>query len=125
MNSVPRLLAFDTFFEEVHRRIISDVIHPSSGTKALDVGCGAGGMSVLLATAISNGVVVALDPKLEHLRCTRDQSVLAHAGERLVSLLGDVEKLQFPGGEFDLVWCSRVIHHHLPDPQPALSEMYR
>src|SRR4030095_14363454 len=120
-----RLETFDLFFEEVHRRILKTVIQPSSDMKALDVGCGAGGMSILLAQALSAGIVVALDPDGHHLRDTRLLARRNNCEQRTVCSLGDVEKLQFIAGEFDLVWCSRVIHHHLPDPQLALSEMYR
>jgi ubiquinone/menaquinone biosynthesis C-methylase UbiE len=89
------------------------------------VGCGAGGMSILLAQALTDGVVVALDPDGHHLRHTRTLARQSNCEQRIVCSLGDVEKLRFLAGEFDLVWCSRVIHHHLPDPQPALTEMYR
>jgi len=120
-----RLKAFDGFFTEVHRRIVRDVIQPSPEMKALDVGCGAGGVCVLLAQALTAGVVVALDPEGNQLRQTRKAAREANCAQRIVCSFGDVEKLHFPAGEFDVVWCSRVIHHHLPDPQPALSEMYR
>jgi SAM-dependent methyltransferase len=38
---------------------------------------------------------------------------------------GDIEALPFPDAAFDLVWCSRVIHHHLPEPDAALTELLR
>src|SRR5262249_33551620 len=56
---------------------------------------------------------------------TRRQVQRVGASDRVTLLIGDVENLQFLAGEFDLIWCSRVIHHHLPNPQRALSEMYR
>src|SRR5262249_52333445 len=125
MSMMRRLEAFDAFFAEVHRAVVRSVIQPSSDMKALDVGCGAGGMSILLAQALTAGVVVALDPDGHYLRQTKMFARQADCANRVVCCFGDVEKLQFPAGEFDLIWCSRVIHHHLPDPQPALSEMYR
>src|SRR5262245_25902523 len=125
MSVLERLNAFEGFFSEVHRRVVRNVIQPSPEMKALDVGCGAGGVSILLAQSLTAGVVVALDPEGTHLRQTRMSARHANCAQRIVCSFGDVEKLQFPAGEFDLLWCSRVIHHHLPDPQPALSEMYR
>jgi ubiquinone/menaquinone biosynthesis C-methylase UbiE len=125
MSVLERLKAFDGFFTEVHKRIVRDVIRPSPEMKALDVGCGAGGVSILLAQSLTAGVVVALDPEGNHLRQTRMSARHANCAQRVVCSFGDVEKLQFPASEFDLLWCSRVIHHHLPDPQLALSEMYR
>ena len=125
MSVLQRLEAFDAFFAEVHRTVVRSVIQPSSDMKVLDIGCGAGGMSILLAQALTAGAVVALDPEGHHLRQTRMLARQADCAQRVVCCFGDVEKLQFPASEFDLIWCSRVIHHHLPDPQPALSEMYR
>jgi ubiquinone/menaquinone biosynthesis C-methylase UbiE len=125
LQRLERLEAFDSFFEEVHRTIVRNEIQPSPDAKALDIGCGAGGMSVMLAEALTRGVVVALDPDGQHLRHTRRLARQANCAQRIVCSLGDVQKLHFIGSEFDLVWCSRVIHHHLPDPQLALSEIYR
>src|SRR5262245_28324716 len=124
MNTIQRLEAFDEFYEKVHRRIITEVMKPAADAKILDVGCGAGGMSILLAQTLTTGVVVALDSNKQHLQTTRARAQQAGCGQRMVCAGGDVEKLQFLAGEFDLVWCSRVIHHHLPDPHAALSELY-
>jgi ubiquinone/menaquinone biosynthesis C-methylase UbiE len=125
MNLIERLRNFDRFYERVHREIAGRVIAPRPDSKALDVGCGAGGMTALLAAVIERGCVVALDPNPACLQATRERIEEAGALNRVLTLIGDVEKLQLLGGEFDFIWCSRVIHHHLPDPQPALSEMYR
>src|SRR5262245_22413057 len=125
MSVLQRLEAFDAFFAEVHQAVVRSVIQPSSDMTALDIGCGAGGMSIPLAQALTAGVVVALDPEGPHLRRTRTFAHQADCAQRVVGCFGDVKKLQFPAGEFVLIWCSRVIHHLLPDPQPALSEMYR
>jgi ubiquinone/menaquinone biosynthesis C-methylase UbiE len=125
MDQSERLRTFDRFYEHVHQNIVRQVIRPKPESKALDAGCGAGGMTVLLAGALERGVVVAMDTNPQHLATTREQTDGIGASHRVQFLVGDVEKLQFLGGDFDFIWCSRVIHHHLPNPQPALSEMYR
>src|SRR5215831_18482691 len=125
MNQSERLQRFDRFYEVVHRRIIREIIRPNPQSKALDAGCGAGGMTTLLAAALERGVVVGLDTNSQHLLTTRQEVQRLGALDRVALLIGDVENLQFLAGEFDLIWCSRVIHHHLPNPQRALSEMYR
>src|SRR5262245_56847859 len=103
MNVLHRLGVFDLFFAYVHRAVVRNVIQPSPAMKALDVGCGAGGISVLLAESITDGVVVALDPEGQYLRHTRKLARQAGFGQRLVCSLGDVEKLQFVASEFDLI----------------------
>lgn len=82
----------------------------------------------MLAKAIGGGgALIALDPALEHLARARNAVEAADpiASRRVVFCSGDIEKLQFLGGEFDLVWCSRVVHHYLPHPSPAINELYR
>jgi ubiquinone/menaquinone biosynthesis C-methylase UbiE len=119
-----RLELFDRFYGRVHQRMVS-ALDIGPHFKALDAGCGTGGFTALLAKAAFEGAVVALDPALEHLARTRDVAEQAGASRRVVCCTGDIENLQFLGGEFDLVWCSRVIHHFLPHPSPSLNELYR
>jgi ubiquinone/menaquinone biosynthesis C-methylase UbiE len=100
-------------------------MNPKADAKVLDVGCGAGGMSILICEALTNGILVALDSNAQHLQTTRTRAQQAGCAQRTVCALGDVEKLNFLASEFDVAWCSRVIHHHLTDPYVALSELYR
>jgi ubiquinone/menaquinone biosynthesis C-methylase UbiE len=124
---VRRLELFDRFYSRAHSRMVSQLdIGPD--LKALDVGCGAGGFTALLAMAITgSGALVALDPALEHLARAREivEASDSSASRRVVYCTGDIENLQFLGGEFDFVWCSRVVHHYLPRPVPAMNELYR
>jgi ubiquinone/menaquinone biosynthesis C-methylase UbiE len=124
-TAIERLRAFDAFYEFTHRRIVVEVMNPKADAKILDVGCGAGGMSVLICEALTNGILVALDSNAQHLQTTRTCAQQAGCAQRMVCALGDAEKLNFLASEFDVAWCSRVIHHHLTDPYVALSELYR
>jgi ubiquinone/menaquinone biosynthesis C-methylase UbiE len=123
--AIERLRAFDAFYEPTHRRIVVELMNPNADAKVLDVGCGAGGMSILICEALTNGILVALDSNAQHLQTTRTRAQQAGCAQRMVCALGDVEKLNFLASEFDVAWCSRVIHHHLTDPYVALSELYR
>ena len=123
--AIQRLQAFEAFYEPTHRRMLVEVINPKPDAKILDVGCGAGGMSILMAQALTGGTLVALDSNAQHLQTARVLAQQTGCAQRMVFALGDVEKLNFMAGEFDLAWCSRVIHHHLTDPYVALSELYR
>lgn len=96
-----------------------------AGARVLDIGCGAGGMSVAFAEVLSEhggGALVLVDAVPEMLaeaeRAVGEvagdnvevRTVLADAaGERLPELVS-------PG---DLVWASRVLHH-LPDQQAGV-----
>ena len=123
--TIERLRAFDAFYEPTHRRIVVEVMNPKADAKVLDAGCGTGGMSILICEALTNGTLVALDSNAQHLQTTRTRAQQAGCAQRTVCALGDIEKLNFLASEFDVAWCSRVIHHHLTDPYVALSELYR
>ncbi len=102
-------------------------LRPSLGRCVLDVGCGAGGMTALLNEALlsAHGFVCALDVDASLLEATRAAVTQKDPNSRASFCLGDIESLPFAEGAFDLVWCSRVVHHHLPDPAWALAELRR
>jgi SAM-dependent methyltransferase len=91
----------------------------------VDVGCGAGGMSVLFARELARGgggTVVLVDATPELLAEAR-RAVSGAAGEtvEVVSLAGDLADPGLGGRvpAADLVWASGVVHH-VGDQQAAL-----
>ncbi|MEU0536691.1 class I SAM-dependent methyltransferase [Amycolatopsis tolypomycina] len=104
----------------VARRLLGSV---ADRPAVVDVGCGAGGMSVLFARELGRaggGTVVLVDatPKL---LAEAERAVVEAAGDsvEVVSLLGDLTDptLAVPGA--DLVWASGVVHH-VGDQQATL-----
>lgn len=92
------------------------------GMRVLDAGCGAGGMAV--AFARQGATVEALDPG-EQQRVAARRSVEVAGVTHLVSVRdGDVTALRYADAEFDLVWCSRVLHH-APDMLRGTNELVR
>jgi SAM-dependent methyltransferase len=103
---------------------------PLAGSTVLDAGCGAGGMTTLLARAVGpRGRVVAVDAEpamLAHLQ--RQQAALDDAAP-VELVLGDVlaeETLEqvhrlLPDGA-DLLWASGMVHH-LPDEVAGLHRL--
>lgn len=95
----------------------------------LDVGCGAGGMSVLFAEelAASGGKIVLVDAT-EPLLDEAQRVVGAAAGSNTVieTVHADVADGGLPEKlpQADLVWASRMVHH-LPDQQAALHTLAR
>ena len=124
-SNINRLIIFDQFFETVHRQIVNALKVPKNA-QVLDVGSGAGGFARHMARKLKGkGRVTALDIVHENLLKAEDLAGLEKLDDRILSVLGDVETLPFPDNRFDLIWCSRVVHHHLPDPKTALAELYR
>jgi SAM-dependent methyltransferase len=93
------------------------------GERVLEVGCGTGGDTPVLAAASGRtGLVVGLD---------RDPGLLAEAVRRRpraaaapVLVRADVLALPFAAGRFDACVADRVLHW-LTDPAPAVAEIRR
>lgn len=98
-----------------------ELVQPQPTWEALDVATGAGHTALALAPYVQRVVGSDLTPQMV-------SKARALAAERSVSNatfeLGDVEKLPFRPGSFDLVTC-RVALHHFPQPERALAEMVR
>jgi ubiquinone/menaquinone biosynthesis C-methylase UbiE len=87
----------------------------------LDVGCGAGHLSFVLAPLFDRVLATDLSPSmLATVRATADQRRLP----QIEVMEASAEMLPFGGGTFDLV-CSRYSAHHWRDLPAALQEMRR
>jgi ubiquinone/menaquinone biosynthesis C-methylase UbiE len=92
------------------------------GHRVLEIGCGAGDFTRILASLVSSGGVVGLDYSrvmVEEAR-RRDQS----SGVPVEFVQGDVHNLEFEDSVFDVVFA-RIVLQHLPDPARAIAEMAR
>jgi SAM-dependent methyltransferase len=93
----------------------------SADVSLLDVGCGPGTITADLAARVSS--VVAIDAAPDILAAAQEE-----AGRRGVTNVsfeaGDVYRLAFGDGRFDVVHAHQVLQH-LADPVAALREMRR
>ena len=92
------------------------------GARVLDAGCGVGGMATVFAGLAGELVAVDLEP--EHVRETGERIEEAGFSDTASPRVADITALDVPDGSFDLVWCSRVIHH-LPDMLAGVRELAR
>jgi SAM-dependent methyltransferase len=107
------------------RRIAADVAAGApDGARVLEVGCGPGRLSVLLARRHGLEVTgIDLDPAM--IERARANAARPGGGDRRPSfLVGDVASLAFPEGCFDLV-VSTLSMHHWADPRVGLAEIGR
>ena len=89
----------------------------------LDVGAGSGSISVSFAKLIPDGYVIGVDLNSNIL--PRARAVADMAGIKNIEFQqGDVYKLPFADGTFDVTFCHQVLIH-IGNPWDALREMLR
>ena len=94
-----------------------------ASARVLDVGCGPGTITADLATRVPDGEVVGIDAAADVLDLARAEA--GRRGQANVRFeVGDVYKLGFEDGTFDVVHAHQVLQH-LSDPAAALREMRR
>ncbi len=89
-------------------RALASVPAITPETRVLDLGCGTGQQTRVLAEN-SPGRFVAIDnhpPFINELnRHARELGI----ADRLEARVGDIKQLDFPAGSFDLIWCEGAI----------------
>lgn len=95
------------------------------GGRVLEVGCGPGHLSILLARRHDLEVTgLDLDPAMiKRARANAFTETNSH-GRKATFLVGDAASLAFPDGSFDVV-VSTLSMHHWADPGAGLSEIGR
>src|SRR6478672_10566216 len=89
----------------------------------LDVGCGSGSMSRLIARSFPEVEVVGVDVREQYLDYARARA-REEGLHNLTFERGDVFALPFPDASFDLVW-SKYLLQWLREPKTALAEFKR
>ncbi len=93
-----------------------------AGARILDLGCGQGETTRLLAKRFENARATGLDQNAALIE--KAKTIPVPAGAELTFMTGDAQRLPFDDGVFDLVF-TRYLLTHLPDPAAAISEMRR
>jgi len=114
-----------TAFREIFPKLVEDLLDEVRGVRrALDVGCGPGQFTILLAEALPDCEVWGIDLAPTMIELARRHAAQSSAAGRLHFEVANAEKLPFPDGRFDAVLSSGSIKHW-PDPVAGLREVYR
>ncbi|MCU4750450.1 methyltransferase domain-containing protein [Halobacteria archaeon AArc-curdl1] len=101
---------------------VLDALGPLEGKNVLEIACGTGRFTVMLAEQGAN--VVGLDISAAMLQQGRKKAHASGVDDSLEFLRGDAGRLPFPDDHFDTVVAMRFFHL-ADDPAAFLSEMKR
>jgi ubiquinone/menaquinone biosynthesis C-methylase UbiE len=110
---------YDVFTPQSSERLVDAFVALTglkSGARVIDLGCGSGTFTALLARAGYHCVGLDISAKL--------LEVGRRKHPRIEFVAGDIEHLPFPAESFDGALLSGVVHH-FPDPSPCADETFR
>ena len=93
---------------EMTIKALSFVDNPNAISRVLDLGCGTGGQTMVLAQHIA-GKITGMDAIPEFITIFNDNSKNLGFGERVHGIVGSMDNLSFEKEEFDLMWSEGAI----------------
>jgi demethylmenaquinone methyltransferase/2-methoxy-6-polyprenyl-1,4-benzoquinol methylase len=126
INAVIQNLEEANSLREPALRSIIAALNLAPGSAGLDIGCGIGLQTLLLAEATRPaGSVMGLDISAELLAYARKKTKASPLADRIAFKEGDLYSLPFPDDSFDWVWSADCVGYPSGDLLPALKEIVR
>lgn len=94
-----------------------DYLPSQEPRRILELGCGTGNLSVLLAERFPQAQITLVDLSAHSIAVCRQR---LGQDQRFVAEVGDMRQLGYPAGHFDLIISSIAIHHLTPQEKQAL-----
>ncbi|MFO7927129.1 MAG: class I SAM-dependent methyltransferase [Halobacteriota archaeon] len=110
------------FIDRREKEAVLDALAPIEDKRILEVACGTGRFTVMLADRGAN--IVGMDISEAMLDQGREKARAAGVSETLSFMQGDAGRLPFPDNHFDAVFAMRFFHL-APDPEGFMREMRR
>lgn len=107
------------FSKEFRFRLMGDL----RGKSVLDLGCGEGEDSVLMASLGAHVTGIDISPK--SIEVAAERARLSGVGSRTTFRCAPAETLQAEGVTFDIIWGKAILHHLIPDLRKILSTLCR
>ena len=107
-------------------RAALNALHLTPGTHGLDIGCGIGLQTLLLAEATQpGGQITGLDISPELLEYAQERVKVSPFAERILFKEGDMAHLPFEENTFDWAWSADCVGYPAADHLPLLKEIAR
>jgi ubiquinone/menaquinone biosynthesis C-methylase UbiE len=112
-------------FRDILPKLVEDLLGEMQGVRrALDVGCGPGQFTILIAEALPDTEMWGIDLAPTMIELAQRHASTSSAAGRLHFAVADAEKLPFGDRHFDAVLSSGSIKHW-SDPAAGLREIHR
>ena len=92
------------------------------GARVLDVGCGEGADSVLLA-ALGAAKVTGIDLSPKAVDLAWERARIDGVADRVEFHCQAIEQADLPAASFDIVWCNAILHHLTHDLDRVLAKL--
>jgi ubiquinone/menaquinone biosynthesis C-methylase UbiE len=99
------------WFRQNMRRFTWQAYHlfpETPNPQILDLGCGTGIPTIELAL-MSKGRITAVDIDKSSLAVLKEKATALNLTKQIKTVKGDFNKLRFPRGSFDIVWCEGAV----------------
>lgn len=100
--------------------LLAEMLRPLAFERALDVATGTGAAAAVAAKVGVRATIVGVDSSVEMLQQARADD----GGSQPNLVVAMIEELPFPDAAFDLVLCTRALHH-VQRPDIVVAEMAR
>ena len=95
---------------EVSLKALSFVDNLTNDSKIIDIGCGTGGQTMVLAQNIP-GQITCLDLFPTFIELFNSNAAELNLHDRVKGIVGSMDDLPFPKGTFDLIWSEGAIYN--------------
>lgn len=93
------------------------------GKRVLDVGCGNGSTSVLLAELGAHVTGIDISPR--SIEVAHERAKINGVDSRTQFVCAPLETVDLPENGFDVIWCEAILHHLLADIHPIMNNLRR
>ncbi len=92
-----------------HKECMFSLVGGLSGKRVLDIGCGEGANSILLAKLGAHATGIDISPKA--IEIAKESAALSGVSQQTRFVCSPIESASALGSDYDLIWGDAILHH--------------